>query len=64
MSRRDEVNELIEEIKDILQYAVSNRDWPSVDEALELAYEELGIKKCKNTDDEIDEDEELKDQND
>lgn len=64
MSRRDEVNELIEEIKDILQYAVTNKDWLAVEEALELSYEELGIKKSKNTDDEIDEDEELKDEND
>lgn len=58
MSRRDEMNELIEEIKDILQHAVSNKDWTSVEEALELAYEELGIKPSKNTDDEIDEFEE------
>lgn len=62
MSRRNETNEIVEEIKDILQHAVTNRDWIAVEEALELAYEELGIKKSKNTDDEIDDYEESEDE--
>ena len=41
---------------------MTNRDWIAVEEALELAYEELGIKKSKNTDDEIDDYEESEDE--
>lgn len=44
----------LEEVKELLEYAIDSRSWPSVEEALYIIKEELGY----DVDDEEDEEDE------
>lgn len=45
----------IEEVKELLEYALDSRSWPSVEEALYIIKEELGYDVNEETDEEDDE---------
>lgn len=45
--------ELMVELRDILQYAIENRCWMSVDEAHEMICEELGMEPFASDDEEL-----------